>query len=116
MPLQSRCLYNVRIGFKLMQNDLDPLLKGKATWSRLPVWYCDVAVTIAQTCLEVPCVSAGSASDGRTEANEPTVAVTPARQMGNAEKEQMRKADRIIMSVLQKVQRSCYPHGEWPPF
>ena len=29
--MQSRCLYNVRAGFKLMQNDLDPLLKGEAT-------------------------------------------------------------------------------------
>ena len=33
----------------------------------------------------------------------------PARQLGNAEKEQMRKADRIIMSVLQKA-RPCRSH------
>ena len=58
-----------------------------------------------------PCVQAGSATAGSTEAQEPVGTLPPAKQLGTAEKEQMRKADRIIMSVLQKVMPLEYSHA-----
>lgn len=99
---QTRCLYGVRAAFELMHNDLDPLSISEPLWLAVYLPAHESRASSLASAMTRWCLAAEGAPGADGEHAAAPAVVAP-KQLAAAEKEQMRKADRIIMSVLQKV-------------
>ena len=107
--VQRKSLCNVRTAFKLMQNNLDPLLQGALQYMTEPSDFHLCLRLCAPHCRSRCPVLQASAAAGTLDAAQPAEPshVEPVPEKALITRDQMRTADRIIVNVLQKV--TCSP-------
>jgi hypothetical protein len=108
--MQSRCLYSVRGAFKLMQSDLDPLVTGVG-----PAAHAQLFPMLCRSLISWVAAGEGGGKGGADATGQVPAAALAPKRLGPTEKERMRTADRIIMSVLQKVCAAAQSAGMLTP-